>query len=213
MIKDEKIHIHLDNKKEAFDAMRAYHQSEISHKGHAISVLQTILQATILVYGGLFGLMLKDGISINIIQFSGISCLLVITIVSWKIALATQEKIRQDNIQYCLHYFEYRKERELLGLEQDLIDNDFISKAESINIMARKSTSKESNQTICQKLSSNDKSKGIIKFINDLTGLSIQKDKNSAGHMFTQDILMNLVRVIFLVCLIGTVGLYLLGVK
>ncbi|MBO1924210.1 hypothetical protein [Thiomicrorhabdus sp. 6S3-12] len=209
----ENIMIHLDNKKEAFAAMRAYHESEIAHKGHAISVLTTMLQATILVYGGLFGLMLKDGISISVVQMSGIACLLFISFASRKVALSTQEKIRQDNIQYCLHYFEYRKERELLGIESDLIEHDFVSKAEEINKKARGRPGQESNQKICEKLSQSHSGGSLSRLINDFTGLHISKIKSNSGHMYSQDILMNLVRVILLVCIIGTTGIFLLGMK
>src|SRR5690606_39857689 len=48
-----KIETHQQNKREAFDGMRAYHQSEILHKGHAIEVLKTILTAILTIYVGL----------------------------------------------------------------------------------------------------------------------------------------------------------------
>ena len=114
--------------------------------------------------------------------------ILVNSFISFRIVYITNEKIRQDNIQYCLHYFEYRKERELLGLERDLIKNDFISKSETIN---RKTDKSKSNINICEKLS---------------------RGSNS-GHNYTQNILTNFAAIITVVCIVGTFGLYLLGIN
>lgn len=126
---DQQLQVHLQNKDETFRAMRAYHQSEIDHKKDAVEILKSILTASILVYGGLFGLLLKDNISVNIVQLAGFTTIWINSFIAFNIVLKTNKKIREDNIQYCLHFFEYRKEREILGLDSDLLHNGFESKS------------------------------------------------------------------------------------
>ena len=44
---------HEANKREAFDGMRAYHQSEIAHKKDAIDIIKAILATTVVIFIGL----------------------------------------------------------------------------------------------------------------------------------------------------------------
>lgn len=192
---EKNIHIHLENKREAFDAMRAYHQSEIEHKYHTVEILRSILSASIFVYGGLFGLLLKDNINIDLVQFAGLATVAINSFIAFSIVRITNIKIREDNLQYCLHYFEYRKERELLGLEQDLLDNGFESKAYAVNMKNEKNEKTHTkNLSICEILSGT-------------------KDGKKSGHSHTQNILNRFALMITVVCTLGTIGLYILSVN
>ncbi len=180
---------HEQNKSERYSKMLAVQDSEIAHKGHAVDMLKGLLQTSILVYGALFGLILQKGIDLTIVQFVGISTIFVNSYLASQIVKTTNEKIRQENIQYCLHYFEYRKERQILGLEDDLIESGFISESEKINRINDNSKTKEGNLSICKKLSLGQ----------------------NAGHIYTQNILINFSRIITFVCIFGTLGLFLLS--
>lgn len=180
---------HEQNKAERYSKMLAVQDSEIAHKGHAVEMLKGLLQTSILVYGALFGLILQKGIDLTIVQLAGISTIFINSYLASQIVKTTNEKIRQENIQYCLHYFEYRKERQLLGLEDDLIESGFISESEKINRINENSKIKEDNLSICERLSLGQK----------------------AGHIHTQNILINFSRIITFVCIFGTLGLFLLS--
>jgi len=180
--------IHEQNKREAFDGMRAYHQSEIAHKGHAVEMLKAILSASILVYGGLFGLVLSQQINLDLIQMAAILTILINSAIAFSISNITNIKIKNDNIRYCIYNFEYRKERELLGLEADLIDVDFISESQRINNINLKNPTTKTNKEQCEKMSNMD-----------------------SGHKYTQNILVNFALMITVVCIIGTLGLFALS--
>lgn len=53
--------VHLSNYRIAFDAMRAYHQSEIEHKKDMIAILNSILLSFITVFAGIFYFILSPG--------------------------------------------------------------------------------------------------------------------------------------------------------
>ncbi len=178
---------HEQNKKEAFDGMRAYHQSEIAHKGHAVEMLKAILSASILVYGGLFGLVISQKIELDLIQMGAILTILINSAIAFSISKITNTKIKNDNIRYCIYYFEYRKERELLGLDADLLEAGFKSESQRINELNAKD-SESSNETKCKSLSNSD-----------------------SGHKYTQNILIHFASMITVVCVIGTLGLFALS--
>jgi hypothetical protein len=111
---------HESNKREAFDGMRAYHLSEINHKKDAIDILKTILTTEAIIFGGLVAGISKGVIHVSDmillgLSITGISCFSVISIV-WTTIL----KINQDNKRYRSYKNEYLKERELIGLDDDL---------------------------------------------------------------------------------------------
>lgn len=111
---------HELNKKEAFDGMRAYHQSELSHKKDAIEILKTLLTSCILIFTGLLasvyaGLAKTEYIlylAIAITGITGLACFLIV----W----TTNRKIEQDNGRYRKYLAEYVVERDILALEDDL---------------------------------------------------------------------------------------------
>lgn len=180
--------IHLENQRISFDAMRAYHQSEISHKAHAVDILKSILTASIFVYGGLFGLLLNEkDINLNIVQLAGFATIFINYFIASIIVKTTNDKIKEDNIQYCLHYYEYRKERELLGIEKYLEDANFTSKTQVIN--NKNIGQVKSNEAVCKDLNSNKES----------------------GHSHTQSILNTFSKMIAVICIVGTIGLMLLA--
>jgi len=178
---------HENNKREAYDGMRAYHQSEIAHKGHAVEMLKAILSASILVYGGLFGLVLSQQITLNLIQMAAVLTILINSAIAYSIANITNIKIKNDNIRYCIYYFEYRKERELLGLDADLLEAGFKSESQRINELNSGKTDKPI-QEICKSLSNSD-----------------------SGHKYTQNILIHFAFMTTVVCIIGTLGLFALS--
>ena len=55
--------IHLQNYRMAFDAMRAYHTSEVQHKRDGISVLNAFLASMIPVFGGVIYYIFSDEVS------------------------------------------------------------------------------------------------------------------------------------------------------
>jgi len=46
----------------AFDAMRAYHVSEIEHKKDMITILNGILAIIVTVYGGIFYIIIQENL-------------------------------------------------------------------------------------------------------------------------------------------------------
>jgi hypothetical protein len=171
--------------------MRSYHDSEIAHKKDAVDILKSILTASILVYGGLFGLLLKENISVTIVQLAGLATIAVNSFIAFSVVKKTNEKIRKDNIQYCLHFFEYRKEREILNLDKDLEEQGFESKSLSF----QKNHPKKISYDYCVK---------------DCTERS-ENISLLSGHNDTQKILLHFATMIFVICFIGFIGLVLLG--
>jgi Ca2+/Na+ antiporter len=109
--------LHEQNKREAFDGMRAYHTSEIEHKGHTVEVIKTLLTVVVSAYGGLIALILDgkatrcQGIESAIVFF------IFVVIVVWIVLHYTNEKIDRDHSRYEDHRSEYLAERSLLQIE------------------------------------------------------------------------------------------------
>ncbi len=115
-----KIETHQQNKREAFDGMRAYHQSEILHKGHAIEVLKTILTAILTIYVGLAASAVSGQIEKKVIIGTAIIVFIATSVCAILIVWATNRKIDHDNARYEAFREEYRAERRILGLENEL---------------------------------------------------------------------------------------------
>jgi hypothetical protein len=111
---------HEANKREAFDGMRAYHQSEISHKQDAITILQTLLTSTILIYGGLIGAIIARELDPDFGLAAGVFLVLLIGAAVILVVAITNKKIDADNGRYRQFRSEYLAERHLLGLDDDL---------------------------------------------------------------------------------------------
>jgi hypothetical protein len=118
-LSDERQNLHEQNKREAFDGMRAYHQSEIAHKGHTVEVIKTLLTVVVSAYGGLIALVLSGKISrCNSIAAAGVFFGCVAFGVCYVI-YETNKKIDKDHDSYENNRSEYLAERSLLGIDSD----------------------------------------------------------------------------------------------
>ena len=111
---------HEQNKREAFDAMRAYHNSELSHKKDAIDILKTILTSSVLIYAGLVASLDNRIANDQSMITLGWALGLIIAISTISITWTTILKIKEDNKRYRQFKAEYIRERELIGLDDDL---------------------------------------------------------------------------------------------
>ncbi|MDM8159161.1 hypothetical protein QUH73_04935 [Labilibaculum sp. K2S] len=120
---------HMRNKREAFDGMRAYHLSEIEHKKDAVEMIKTILTVTILVYGGMLGMIISGKVPLAFFSSLCLALLLFCTVcfISYKIVSVTNLKISKDNARYRKYAEEYVKERDILELDADLQLQDYCS--------------------------------------------------------------------------------------
>lgn len=128
---DKAIDIHIAHKREAFDVMRANQDAEIAHAQDAIGVLKTILQTTIIIFGGLIGSFITLSTKVNPSSYlicSGIISLLIICIVL-HFTRATRKKIDQSNSKYVIYREEYAHERVILGIAPFEFDIDAYNKA------------------------------------------------------------------------------------
>jgi Ca2+/Na+ antiporter len=109
--------LHEQNKREAFDGMRAYHQSEIAHKGHTVEVIKTLLTVVVSAYGGLVALILGGKVS----RCNGVAAAAVffvcVAIVVFYVVRETNKKIDKDHDSYENHRSEYLAERRLLDID------------------------------------------------------------------------------------------------
>ncbi len=119
--------VHEQNKREAFDGMRAYHQSEISHKKDAIDILKTYLTTVVIIYAGLVAGITGKIIDNNYIVLLGWAVALLNGIACWAIIRSTNFKIDKDNRKYNQYRDEYIVERAITGLENDLKEHGHVS--------------------------------------------------------------------------------------
>lgn len=118
---------HEANKREAYDGMRAYHESEIAHKKDAIDIIKTILTTTVILFAGLVGSATTEKIAIELALITSWIIAILVGIATSTIVLFTNRKIDQDNRRYRKYRDEYVKERELIGLEGDLRESGYTS--------------------------------------------------------------------------------------
>jgi hypothetical protein len=111
---------HEMNKREAFDGMRAYHQSELSHKKDAIEILKTILTSCILVFTGLLASVYTGLAKVEYVVYLSIAISIITGIAAFLIVHTTNKKIDQDNKRYRRYLEEYVAERHILALNDDL---------------------------------------------------------------------------------------------
>jgi hypothetical protein len=109
--------LHEQNKREAFDGMRAYHQSEIAHKGHTVEVIKTLLTVIVTAYGGLIWLIGTNKISRCQAITVAILFLPAVAAVVLHVIYATNRKIDKDHDSYESHRAEYIAERFLLEID------------------------------------------------------------------------------------------------
>lgn len=119
--------IHKLNKREAFDGMRAYHQSEIFHKKDCIDILKSILTSTLAVYGSIIGLAYSEKIQHNQALSTALIILFFTVTAVFGVVWSTNRKIDQDNMRYRKYRDEYKLERLMLRLEEDMWEHSYIS--------------------------------------------------------------------------------------
>jgi hypothetical protein len=111
---------HESDMRIAFDAMRAYHNSEIAHKKDAVDILKTVLTIIVLVYGSLIGLVFsnKVGTTFTICVLIGLFLFILISIIV--IIRETNKKIDMDHERYMQYLNECIAERKILKIDKDL---------------------------------------------------------------------------------------------
>lgn len=100
-----------ENKREMFDGMRAYHQSEISHANHAITMLLAISAAA----GAVVLAVLFPQVTPNHVQEIAWGLWAVVSVFAVTIAWTAHIKISSDHQVYASFGAEYVKTCELLG--------------------------------------------------------------------------------------------------
>ncbi len=125
----ERFTLHLENKREAFDGMRAYHTSEIAHKQDAITIFKTILTTTVVIYGGLISTYISTQFSSSIANLMAAIAFLLILILSSITVITTSRKIDRDHDRYEEYKSEYMIERQILGIDEDYSGADEKSQA------------------------------------------------------------------------------------
>lgn len=104
--------LYLEHKREQFDAMRAYHESEISHTNHAITMLLAIAGGA----GAIVLATLFPQSPIEHLPAIAFGLLAVVWIFGIAIAWTTSAKIDADHASYRKHGEAYDEARVKLGL-------------------------------------------------------------------------------------------------
>lgn len=110
----------LENYRICFDAMRAYHSSEIHHKAHTIDILKSVITAAVIMHSGILGYVFiedqyfneKIGIAATLLLF------IVLSITVWVIIRSTIIKIYGDSNRYEKYRNEGIIMRNQLGLSK-----------------------------------------------------------------------------------------------
>lgn len=110
---------HLLNYRIAFDAMRAYHNSQIENKKDIISILNNIFISIITVFAGIFYFVITDiYIPYNKVAMIIIPCITAFYIVLiHKLKMNSTQQIIADNYRYEKFREECQFEREYLKLD------------------------------------------------------------------------------------------------
>lgn len=117
------LRVHEANKAEAFQGMRAYHTSELNHKKDAISIFQTLITSVAIIYTGLIAGVYNNVIDdLTPITILGWVVFIVLVICSCIITNYSNKKISKDNARYNKYVAEYIWEREIIHLEEDLLN-------------------------------------------------------------------------------------------
>jgi hypothetical protein len=105
-----------ENKREMFDGMRAYHQSEINHSNHAITMLLAIAGAA---GAGILAVLFPEKTSEHLTEIAW-GLFVVVSVFSFTIAITTHLKISSDHKTYETYGQEYVKTSRLLGFFEDV---------------------------------------------------------------------------------------------
>ena len=120
-IDDSKVSSHELNKREMFDGMRAYHESELSHKRDCINLYRSIFTGTIAAYAAVLGSIFSETLKLDNVELLAVSIFLIISSVTVILAIATNKKLAKDHSGYQRYLSEYSKECEYLGLRSTFI--------------------------------------------------------------------------------------------
>lgn len=101
----------IENKREMFDGMRAYHNAEISHTYHAVTMFLACFGATGAV---MLAILFPETTPSNIVEIS-FGLFLMMTSLAFTIALTAHVKISSDHRTYAHFGEEYVRTCELLG--------------------------------------------------------------------------------------------------
>lgn len=104
------------NKREMFDGMRAYHESEISHSHHAITMLLAIAGAA----GAVVLAMLFPQKTPQHLTEIAWGLVIVVTVLSLTVALTTHLKIKSDHKTYETYGKQYVLTSQLLGFYDEM---------------------------------------------------------------------------------------------
>ena len=112
------------NKREMFDGMRAYHNSEIHHKKDAIGFLRSVLGVIVGVYGIIIGSFFSPDLTIEYAEYLVWIILLLFGLVISIVVNATIKKIEADHAIYANYGAEYTRFSYILGLQKNIILDD-----------------------------------------------------------------------------------------
>lgn len=117
---NQTIEIHRENYRIAFDAMRAYHVSEIEHKRDMITILNGILATIVTVYAGIFYIIIQPNLDVfkTVLLVSLPILMLVIFVLINDLRQESVIKLRGDNDRYEKFRNECIIERYYLGLNK-----------------------------------------------------------------------------------------------
>lgn len=107
----------IENKREMFDGMRAYHQSEIHHANHAITMLLAIAAAEGAVVLAMVTQEVKLPLHLNEIAWA---LFLVVMLLTLPIAIMSHIKISSDHNIYQSFGKEYVNTSRLLGFYDEV---------------------------------------------------------------------------------------------
>ena len=119
--KDSKISSPELNKREMFDGMRAYHESELSHKRDCINLFRSIFTGTIAAYAAVLGSIFSEKLKLDNVEPVAVSIFIIISFVTLILAIATNNKLAKDHSGYQRYLSEYAKECEYLGLRTTFV--------------------------------------------------------------------------------------------
>lgn len=100
-----------ENKREMFDGMRAYHQSEISHSNHAISILLAIAGAA---GAAVLAMLFPENPPVHLTEIAW-GLFVVVAVLSFTVALTSHLKISSDHERYKDYGTQYMTTGKVLG--------------------------------------------------------------------------------------------------
>ncbi len=104
------------NKREMFDGMRAYHQSELAHKADAISMLKTILTGV----GAVFAGVVVPSTTVPNAAWIAFLTAVAASAGTYLVVAGTNAKIDADHQRYADFGKEYVQTSQLLGLYDEV---------------------------------------------------------------------------------------------